>query len=80
MAERARPRRSVTLNPDTITYVEGYGQRNGGLTFSAALEAVITEHAEGRTSALLGAAIGTDDPAQHLALPSILRTRRRWVE
>ena len=81
MTARRRPRKTVTLDPDTIGYVDDYATAHGGLEFSRALEAIIREHAGGLSAAVLAAAVGSTDPAAHASqLPSIVRTSSQWTD
>ena len=81
MPTRNRPRKTITLDPDVIDYVDNYAAAHGGLDFSRAIEALIREHQAGVGAAILAAAVGSTDAAAHAAhLPSIVRTPTRWTD
>ena len=81
MTERKRPRKTITLDPDTIAYIDNYAAGHGGLDFSRALEAIILEHAGGIAAAVLAAAVGTaTPPPTQPSSPASSRTPTQWTE
>ncbi len=80
MTTRKRPRKTITLDTDVITYIDLYASSHGGLDFSRAVEAIVRDHAEGINAALLAAAVGSTDPGAHAQhLPSIIRKPSQWT-
>ncbi len=80
MTTRKRPRKTITLDPDVIIYIDDYGTHHGGLDFSRSVETIIREHAAGIGAAVLAAAVGSTDAATHTQhLPSIIRTPTQWT-
>ena len=80
MTTRRRPRKTITLDPDVIAYIDNYATNHGGLDFSRATEAIIKAHADGINAALLAAAVGSTDPTEHAEhLPNIIRKPAQWT-
>ena len=80
MTTRKRPRKTITLDPYVIAYIDTYAAEHGGLDFSRATEAIIKAHADGITAALLAAAVGSTDPIEHAEhLPSVIRKPAQWT-
>ena len=80
MTTRRRPRKTITLDPAVIAYIENYATNHGDLDFSRATEAIIKAHANGINAALLAAAVGSTDPTAHTEhLPSLVRKPAQWT-
>ena len=73
--KRRRPRKSVTLGPSVVAYVDSYASEHKTGTWSAALEAIIEEHAAGTRALALAAAVGDADPTsvRGTQIPGVLR-------
>ncbi len=80
MTTRKRPRKTITLDADVIAYIDDYAASKGGLDFSRAVEGIVRDHADRINAALLTAAVGSTDPAEHTQhLPSVVRKPTQWT-
>lgn len=73
--KRNRPRKAVTLDPAVIAYVDAYAIEHNHGTWSAAVEAIIEEHAAGARAVALAAAVAEPGTAagREPRVPGVLR-------